>query len=312
MKKPRMEELVMSRLFTTRKDIDPNDWQTHVRRNLVPEVRAETVCFYGPTDCLEAQYPGLDYNKLAHRLRLGRFPYHRRLFRVFDELRLMENEIQRLCRWEGTRWAREIYEANNRIKIKDTTWEGVADYKDRATTASRPLLRGGHLEVGPVAVSENMEAEDEGEDDEMDDEADEDDEDDEEEVSEEESDDEVQQSVGVELHQRLLAASEARARGEEVILDADWEQWLKEAAERDAHAGMPHLVQSTSISADATQTPVQWDGEIPDFFIDNPTPEIAAMQLGLPPAPQYHPSPSSSAALVTAASSLSPRTGAAL
>ncbi|KAL9593663.1 MAG: hypothetical protein Q9219_007445 [cf. Caloplaca sp. 3 TL-2023] len=50
----------------------------------------------------------------------------------------------------------------------------------------------------------------------------------------EESEDELQQSVGVELNQRLMAATEARNRGEEAVLDADWEQWLKEAAERGA------------------------------------------------------------------------------
>ena len=278
MRKPRMEELIMSCLFAPRRDLDPNDWQTHVRRNIVHEVRAETIRFYGPTDCLEAQYPGLDYNKPAHRLRLSHFPYHRRLFRVFDQLRLSDSEIQALCKWEGTRYAREAYEASSRFKIRDTTWEGVIDYKHRPTTATRPLLRGVHLEKAVGQLSKHTGSEQE--DDEMEDSNVE------EEASEEGSEDEIQQSVGVELNQRLLAATEARARGEDAIIDADWEQWLKEAAERGIHPDAPRLAESTSL-ASATETPMYWSREIPEILSENPTAEIAALQASLPPPPQY-------------------------
>ena len=282
MKKPKIEDIVMAKLYTLRKDIDPNDWQTHIRRNLVHEVRAETVCFYGPTDCLEAQYPGLDYNESAHRMRLSRYACHRRLFRVFDELRLTDNEIQRLCRWEGTRWARETYEANNGVKIKDTTWDGIVDARHRRTTATRFPLRTeekSEVEAGELADNE-MEYEDGDEDEEVEDS------DEGEEVSEIESEDEVQQSVGVELNQRLLAATEARARGENATLDADWEQWLKEAAERGT---VPNITQgSTSMPPTAPQSPVYWGREIPEYLSDNPTPEIASIQARLPPPPQYY------------------------
>ncbi|CAF9918968.1 hypothetical protein IMSHALPRED_004482 [Imshaugia aleurites] len=226
MKKPRIEDLVMSKLFPQRKDIDPSDWQTHIRRSLVQEVRMETVCFYGVFDSVEAQYPGLDYANPAHRLRLSRFPSHRKLFRAFDELRLTDYEIHRLCKWEGTRWARETYEANNRVKIKDTTWNGIHDFSNKRTIVTvAPIWTGETTETEPGEISDDIESEVGDEEMRDSDEGDE--------LSEEESEDELQRSVGVDLNQRLLVATEARARGEEVTIDADWEQWLKEAAERD-------------------------------------------------------------------------------
>ena len=288
----------MAKLYPMRKHMDPNDWQTHIRRNLVPEVRAETLCFYGPTDCLEAQYPGLDYNKPAHRMRLGRYACHRKLFRAFDELRLTENEIQRVCRWEGTRWAREIYEANNGLKIKDTTWDGIVDARYRRTTATPFPLRAEEtteVEAGELADNE-MDYKDESEDEEAEDS------DGEDEVCESESDDEVQQSVGVELNQRLLAASEARERGENVILDADWEQWLKEAAERGALPNISPAQGSVSMPQLAPQTPAYWGREIPDYLSDNPSPEIAAIQSRLPPPPQYYAIAYSNSLLATSTS----------
>ena len=278
MKKPRIEDLVMSRLFPQRKDIDPSDWQTYVRRSLIQEVRTETLCFYGPFDCLEAQYPGLDYAKTSHRLRLNRFPCHRKLFRVFDELRLTESEIHRLCKWEGTRWARETYEANNRVKIKDTTWNGVYDSRNRRTTVTvAPGWSGETAEIESGKVPNN-DVESEGEDEETRD-SDEGDE------LSEDSEDELQQSVGVNLNQRLLVATEARARGEEAIIDADWEQWLKEAAEN-----------STLMPATPSQTSVHWGREIPEYLRENP----AILRNRLPPPPRYYSPVAVNSAVATA------------
>ena len=278
MKKPRVEDLVMSRLFPQRKDIDPSDWQTYVRRSLIQEVRTETLCFYGPFDCLEAQYPGLDYAKTAHRLRLSRFPSHRKLFRIFDELRLTESEIHRLCKWEGTRWARETYEANNRVKIKDTTWNGVYDFRNRRTTVTvAPGWSGETAETESGKIPDN-DVESEGEDEEMR-ESDEGDE------LSEESEDELQRSVGVDLNQRLLVATEARARGEEATIDADWEQWLKEAAEN-----------SALMPATPSQTSVHWGREIPEYLSANP----ATLRNRLPPPPHYYPPVAVNSAVATA------------
>ena len=265
MKKPSIEELVMSRLFPQRKDIDPSDWQTHIRRSLIQEVRRETDFFYGVGDCLEAQYPGLDYAKPAHRLRLNRFPCHRKLFRVFDELRLTDYEIQRLCRWKGTRWDRETYE------IKDTTWNGVQNRSTSVTVAPAWAEETVETELGEVL--DNYVRTEGGEEDEDEDMRDEDEG---EEPFEEESEDELQRSVGVDLNQRLLVAAEARARGEEATIDADWEQWLKETAEN---------LRSTLTPADPSQTSLHWGLETPEYLIE----DSATFRARLPPPSQYSP-----------------------
>ncbi|KAI4264107.1 MAG: hypothetical protein L6R42_000769 [Xanthoria sp. 1 TBL-2021] len=265
--------IIYARLYPNPKPTDPPNLQVHISKQLVPEVRQETARFYGHIDCIEAQYPGLDYAVAAHRLRLSRFPYHRRLFHVFDQLRLTDYEIQTLCKWEGTRWARERYEKDVGSSVRDTTWEGIMEARPEAPTVTRTELRGGY-HLAPVAQAtdqpemnlanqddamenwvpdahderhyapEEEEEEEEEEDEEEGEEGDEDEDEadghSDEEVAdvepEQESEDELQQSVGMELNQRLMAATEARNRGEEAVLDADWEQWLKEAAER---GGLP-------------------------------------------------------------------------
>ncbi|CAF9935692.1 MAG: hypothetical protein HETSPECPRED_009864 [Heterodermia speciosa] len=228
MRKPAIASLVYIRLFPTPKATDPATFQAHVTRNIVQEVRAETTCYYGAIDCLEAQYPGLDYTNPAHRSRLTRFAYHRRMFRVFDELRLTPDEIQDLCRWEGTKSAREKYEKDHSCTIRDTTWDDVEVEPPRPASAFRAQLHGAednHLslknmdEDGTTSVREDDEVENSDADDI---------------IEEDDSEDELQRSIGVDLNRHLLAATAARARGEQVVLDADWEQWLKEAAERGA------------------------------------------------------------------------------
>ena len=296
MKKPRIEELVMSRLFPQR-DIDPSEWQIYTRRNLVQEVRRETISFYGPFDCLEAQYPGLDYGTPAHRLRLSRFPSHRKLFRVFDELRLTDNEIQSLCNWEGTRRARETYETKNRVKIKDTTWNGIHDLRNKETTATvAPAYTAETMESEPGQILGNhvkSEEEIEGEDEKVRDseEADE--------SSEDESEDELQRSVGVDLNQRLLVATEARARGEEVAIDAEWEQWLKEAAERGDLPDSSRVFYSRLSPAAPSQTSLSslyWGREIPEYLSE----DSATLRARLPPPPHFLPLAEANSAVATA------------
>ncbi|KAL9000219.1 MAG: hypothetical protein Q9169_001121 [Polycauliona sp. 2 TL-2023] len=275
MHKPGLAPIIYARLYPIPKPTDPPNLQVYISKQLVPEVRQETARFYGHIDCIEAQYPGLDYAVAAHRLRLSRFPYHRRLFQVFDQLRLTDYEIQTLCKWEGTRWARERYEKDVGTTVRDTTWEGIAEARPQTPTVTRTELRGGYHQgsVSPNTDERDMNStneygvmdnwvhdpqdeghnaanddedggESEGEDEEEEEEDGEDEDEGEneeegesdEEVAdvepEQDSEDELQQSVGVELNQRLMAATEARNRGEEAVLDADWEQWLKEAAER--------------------------------------------------------------------------------
>lgn len=284
MHKPAIAPLVFSRLFPTPKSNDPTNFQSYITRNLVPEVRSETVCFYGPIDCLEAQYPGLDYANSAHRVRLGRFSCHRKLFRVFDELRLSNHEIQTLCRWEGTRWARERYEKDEGVIIRDTTWDDIDLAAHSGSTASKTDARSSHgleEEETTQMSEEEVESEDESEDHNSDpDEVD---------APEDESEDELQDSIGVELNHRLLLATAARARGEDAVLDPDWEQWLKEAAERGAipdipsHSGVASNQVAghqgrfyTSLSPDDLHSR-------PDFM-PTPNPSALRARLSTPPA----------------------------
>ena len=110
---------------------DPPSFAAHLARNLVPEVRIEVATFYGDLNSTEARYPGLNYCHPPHRMRLGRFKYHKRLFDAFDALGLTYNEIQDFCCWEGTKWARERYEKDEGVKVTDTTGDEIGPYVDR-------------------------------------------------------------------------------------------------------------------------------------------------------------------------------------
>ncbi len=125
MRKPCIPELIYSKTFPRAKQGDPVSFYAHIQRHIVGEVRVEVQNFYGALDTLEAQYPGLDYSFPPHRRRLSRYPWHRRLFRVFDELGLTDNEILNLCQWEGTRAAKERYEREAHTQVKTTTADDV-------------------------------------------------------------------------------------------------------------------------------------------------------------------------------------------
>ncbi len=304
MQKPDIYKLVLARLLPTKdreRDTTPRQWRSFVHQFLIPEIEGEKNRFYG-TDCIEAQNPGLDYAKPAHRLRLQAFDWHRRLFEIFDELRLSKEEIQALCKWQYTKRAKEKYEAENHIKIRDTTWDGVAPYIFQEPTAIRSshMRGGGDVYVGAEQACIQDEISRDG-DYVMDDPEDGNDGEDEE-YSEDESEDELQQSVGVELNERLLAATEARARGEAVPIDAAYEQWLKEAEEN----GMALVPPSTSPPAGPAE---QWGREIPEIFSDNTGPHIAALQERLSPPPQYDAdmhSPNSTVSAILGSSTVAP------
>ncbi|KAI9824174.1 MAG: hypothetical protein M1826_007432 [Phylliscum demangeonii] len=269
--------IVYRHLFPTPRETDPPSFAAHLKRNLVPEVRAETSTFYGNFDTLESKYPGLDYTHPSHRLRLGRFTHHRRLFRAFDDLGLTKHEILTLCRWEGTLWARESYERMEHITIRDTTGSDILPcdctgpqtrrrrhpffvrIDDRNANgnangdapASMPAamppstslpwamtdgaheVERGHAHTHPHArptpdrehggQDDHHRIEDDQGDDDVADNDNDDDDDDDEELA----------SVGVELNQRLSAAAAARERGAAgVVMDEEWEQWMKEEYER--------------------------------------------------------------------------------
>ena len=132
MKAGKIDKLVYKTLYPhPRPNQDPTDFGDHLKRHLVPEVRTETQTFYGALNTDEARYPGLNYSYPPHRMRLSRFPWHRRLFRAFNELRLTESEIGSLCRWEGTKWAREKYEEDRGIKVYDTTGDSIEPWVEK-------------------------------------------------------------------------------------------------------------------------------------------------------------------------------------
>jgi hypothetical protein len=232
--------LVYTQIFPNPSASDPPDFSAHLIRNLITEVRIETQRFYGGLDTIEAKYPGLNYSHNPHRKRLSRFPHHARLFRAFDDLGLTPYEIGQLCKWEGTLWARQRYERDEGVVVRDTAGEEIRPWVDRR------VLKGGRkrnaassgngikvktdieveiVEVGNVrlpqqhtAASPTPQADgrassrvfDLGE-----------------------SEDEDIESVGIELNQRLIAAAAAREQqpNSDIIMDPAYEAYLKEAAE---------------------------------------------------------------------------------
>ncbi|KAI9648590.1 hypothetical protein NHQ30_003227 [Ciborinia camelliae] len=207
-----IDQIVYECMFPKPKTGDPQNFQAFLQRSLVPEVRHETQAFYGHLTSQEAKYPGLDYSYPPHRVRLSRFPWHRRLFRAFDNLRLTKHEIAILTKWEGTRWAKERFEKEQGIVIRDTTGDGIEDWVP-------PELRSASV---PHATPEDEEEELE-EDGEL--------EENDPEEEDGESDAEIT-SVGTALNERLRAAAAQRAAGNfSAPMDEEWEQWLKDAAE---------------------------------------------------------------------------------
>lgn len=309
-----IDQLVYEYMYTKPKSTDPKNFQELLQRQLVPEVRLETQAFYGHLSSQEAKYPGLDYSHNPHRVRLSRYPWHRRLFRAFDNLGLTKSEIAGLTKWEGTRWAKERFEREQGIKIRDTTGDGIEDWVEPALRVpSAPQAQRADVEdmedIQEDGETEENEMEDDGED----------------------SDVEIR-SVGVELNERLRAAVAQREAGNvATVMDEEWEQWLKEAAEA---GGLPFSELGLSPNANvpgtrpATERPAidprvlnaarlgQWQ-QIPDFLHNivrqnieahNRRLEDAAITPTTRTAPAWYSSPSSSSSNpLLSRPSLSPR-----
>lgn len=154
MLQPAIDELVYGYMFPKSRPSDPPNFAAFLQRHLIYEVRQEVHAYYGHIDTQEAKYPGLDYNHPIHRIRLSRWQWHRRLFRAFDTLRLTEWEISNLTKWEGTRWAKEKFEEEQGIVIRDTASDGFPDLRnqDRNRTDSGSDLEL-FVEAEPVAVA---------------------------------------------------------------------------------------------------------------------------------------------------------------
>ncbi|KAI0849659.1 hypothetical protein F5Y00DRAFT_55993 [Daldinia vernicosa] len=211
-----VDELVYECMFPKPRSSDPQNFHTLLHRSIIPEVRSEVHSFYGHLDTQEAKYPGLDYTHRIHRIRLSRWPWHRRLFRAFDALRLTDSEIASLTKWEGTKWAKERFERDSGIVIKDTAFDDIAEWvepEDRPQTA-RATQAATVSQAAATPDEEDVDGEQEEDEDE-----------------EEDSDGELT-SVGIPLNEQLRERAARHEAGDTSLpLDEEWEQWLKNAIE---------------------------------------------------------------------------------
>lgn len=256
MKGKPVDQLVYEYMFPKPRTTDPQNFHSLLHRHLILEVRQEVHSFYGHLDTQEAKYPGLDYCNRIHRIRLARWPWHRRLFRAFEGLRLTSSEISNLTKWEGTKWAKERFERDSGITIRDTAADELSDWvepEDRPRAMGATLRRQARIPEDQEVADDDMEAE-------------------------EESDEGELESVGIPLNERLRERAARREAGDiSEPLDEEWEQWLKNAIE---NGQLPFLSQHLlRPSDDRTLTPTalfpprmlsaaragQWH-EVPEFL----------------------------------------------
>ena len=280
MHKPSVERLVYQYLYPKPKANDPVDFLDYARMYLVPEVRNETLRFYGAVACLESQYPGLDYSNRGHRLRLGQFRYHRRLFAAFDDLRLTPYEIDSLCRWEGTKWAKEKYEREHNAVIRDTTWDGIPACEPRKLpTVTRGIYMegkgGGLIQTktlyGQDASMSGMHAGDGTVDDE----------------SEQESTDGLAARSAARTFSRHRASTSAMYyQGGQADHDSAWEQWMKDATERGTIPSVSELGSSRHLAAYQAHIPAHYAFATPIYHYG---PYSPATSTFTPTVSTYHP-----------------------
>ncbi|KAI1202750.1 hypothetical protein F5X97DRAFT_188889 [Nemania serpens] len=292
-----VDHLVYEAMFPKPRSTDVQNFQSLLHRHLILEVRQEVHSFYGHLDTQEAKYPGLDYCHPIHRIRLGRWPWHRRLFRAFDTLRLTNAEIAGLTKWEGTKWAKDRFERDSGIIIRDTAADDILpwvepeerhlipDTTPRAS-AAESLQHQQEIEIEEEDEVEEDEEEEEDDEDEDDDDDDADigddvevgDQDMEAEEAEEESEGESE-SIGFALNERLRERAARREAGElPAHYEEEWEQWLKNAIES---GEFPFLTDPSQQPTDTTLIPQalfppnmlsaaragRWEG-IPDWLHD--------------------------------------------
>jgi len=289
--------LLYAHLFPSPGPSDPPNFQTHLARDLIPEIRIETATFYGSLDSIEARYPGLNYCHAPHRMRLGRFPHHARLFAAIDTMAITDQEVMDLVRWEGTLWARQRFERDENIKVRDTTGDGISDWVDPRIRSKQKASIRVHTEVAitegshPVDMllddhghpdmidQELVQDDDNAEEEEEEEEEEEDDnDDDQDQDGNDDDDDDVGdniQSIGHELNRRLLAAIAARQQGLNVEMDPEFEAYLKELVESghllatsrpvdgpmsrsDTSSPLPRLLDSSAIPDIALPTAASW------------------------------------------------------
>lgn len=279
MRKPSIPDLIYQKTFPRPKQGEPASFYAHIQRHIVGEVRVEVQTYYGALDTLEAQYPGLDYTYPPHRRRMCRYPWHRRLFRVFDELSLTNDEILNLCQWEGTRAAKERYEREAQTEVKTTTAHEVTVaprgsgprviFEGWSTSSSLDKSADSQTVVEAEAGAETIPEADE-------------------QTKARQHDDSPNSlpAPSTEILDLLRTAIQSRSRHESSVATTQaWEQWLKDALERhemDIDSVMSAL---QSISTDPEPLPSLGDPEaLFSLLTDSPIP-------GRTPSPHPLPSP---------------------
>lgn len=145
-----------------------------------------------------------------------------------------------LVRWEGTLWARQRFERDECIKVKDTTGDGISEWVDMRRV-KKGLGHSNRIKVKTeIEVTEGMDPMADGlasdpiqpEDDlsEVDDEDDDDDNMDED-VDVAFHAEDNPPSVGHDLNRRLLQAIAARNQGMNIELDPEFEDYMKRLIE---------------------------------------------------------------------------------
>ena len=163
MQKPCIEQMVRLRYFHSRDDVldDAHRTSYKYRCEIEAEVTKELRLFYGPYDLhtKEARYAGFDYRKAAHRSRLAKYPHHSKLFEIMDELRLTDAEIYELCDWHGSLTRKRREEARTGYCIRDTTCDGISDYRFTQATISAPSTVADHNDQNDRALGNMVHSE---------------------------------------------------------------------------------------------------------------------------------------------------------
>ncbi|OAP58597.1 hypothetical protein AYL99_07687 [Fonsecaea erecta] len=260
MRKPSIPDLIYQRTFPKPKQGDPVSFYAHIQRHIVGEVRIEVQNFYGALDTLEAQYPGLDYTFPPHRRRLARYAWHRRLFRVFDELGLTNDEILNLCQWEGTRAAKERYEREAGVEVRTTTADDVvaalpgngprAVFEDSSQPAS--IDRASSSSETLVATPEEKEE------------------------CKAKDVDTPSPAPEEDFIDLLRDAMQSRLRGDPSAINQAWEQWLKDTLERHDEIDIDLIMNAIRNLEPETLRAIQHAGEDSETLSRSPTPQSHA------------------------------------
>lgn len=128
-------------LFPTPNTKDPRDFDDFITRLIVPEIRAEIISWYGfvlNEMELETLYPGWDYTNRNVRMRLGRYPCHKRLFRAFEKADLSDYEIDAVATWFGSKRGRVVHRlewgSSSRELGEGDLESELEDYSDEYST----------------------------------------------------------------------------------------------------------------------------------------------------------------------------------